>query len=267
MKAVGCLVLGFVVLFALYKAWYWLAAQIIGQAEGTKLPEALEASGALFSGLAFLAAIGTLWAQREDLKLQREELQATREELKGQKEQMKLQNSTTIKQNFESTFFNLLRVHKEYSMDLDRDKDPGVSLVKAIHNDFVEKKYWADEVTFRLLNEKKQSFVDIYRENKSYIESGKLRHIIRIWHSVVEYVCSQSSISDQEKHFYLQTFMSQMSEYQCAFFAMHATQGEDCYIIETAIEKYGLLRCFQLNMLQDDFKQYYESSAFERTFV
>jgi uncharacterized protein with von Willebrand factor type A (vWA) domain len=38
----------------------------------------------LFSGLAFVGVIGTLWLQRIDLELQRAEMKANREELKRQ---------------------------------------------------------------------------------------------------------------------------------------------------------------------------------------
>ena len=76
------------------------------------------AINALFSGFAFA---GIIWAiilqknelslQREELKLQRDELEQTRKEIKGQKEQLQAQDQTLKKQNFEDTFFQLLRFH------------------------------------------------------------------------------------------------------------------------------------------------------------
>ena len=54
---------------------------------------------ALFTGLAFAILIWTLHVQQEELALQREEL-------RGQKEQLQ-------KQNFESSFFQLLGQHNE----------------------------------------------------------------------------------------------------------------------------------------------------------
>lgn len=55
----------------------------------------------LFSGLAFGGVVVSLFLQREDLALQRQELKETREEFK--------------QQNFESTFFNLLKNQQEIS--------------------------------------------------------------------------------------------------------------------------------------------------------
>ncbi len=70
---------------------------------------------ALFSGLAFVGIILTIYLQkrelslqREELVLQREELVLTRKEIKGQKEQLEEQNKTLRHQNFENTFFQLL---------------------------------------------------------------------------------------------------------------------------------------------------------------
>ncbi|MBT3368907.1 MAG: hypothetical protein HN416_17320 [Nitrospina sp.] len=62
------------------------------------------AANALFSGLAFAGLILAIF-------LQKEELESTKEELKGQKEQLKKQNETMTLQQFENTFFQMLRLH------------------------------------------------------------------------------------------------------------------------------------------------------------
>ena len=61
---------------------------------------------ALFSGLAFAGVICAILLQKKELELQRKELEDTRAEIKGQKE-------TLQKQNFESSFFQLLNMHSE----------------------------------------------------------------------------------------------------------------------------------------------------------
>jgi hypothetical protein len=78
------------------------------------------AVNALFTGLAFATLIYTTWMQREELALQRKELSSTRNELKGQKEQLRQQSETFALQQFENTFFSLLRTHGEIvsAMDL-----------------------------------------------------------------------------------------------------------------------------------------------------
>jgi hypothetical protein len=65
----------------------------------------------LFSGLAFAGVIYAIILQRKELELQRKELVLTRNELQGQKIQMENQNKTLKLQNFERTFFELLKLH------------------------------------------------------------------------------------------------------------------------------------------------------------
>ncbi len=64
------------------------------------------AVNALFSGLAFGGVIYTIILQSRELRLQREELRETRQEFK-------IQNNTLKLQQFENTFFNLLKTHHD----------------------------------------------------------------------------------------------------------------------------------------------------------
>ena len=64
---------------------------------------------ALFSGLAFAGLIVAIRLQSEELALQRQELADTRTVLEDQKTQMQAQASTLHLQQFETTFFQLLR--------------------------------------------------------------------------------------------------------------------------------------------------------------
>ncbi len=77
------------------------------------------AVNSLFSGLAFIGVIFAVLLQKKELELQRKELNLTREEIKGQKEQLKAQNETFQLQNFENTFFQLIRLHNNIVNDLD----------------------------------------------------------------------------------------------------------------------------------------------------
>lgn len=69
------------------------------------------AINALFAGLAFAGVIWAIFLQKNELELQRKELAYTRKEIKGQKEQLHAQDQTLKKQNFESSFFQLLNFH------------------------------------------------------------------------------------------------------------------------------------------------------------
>ena len=67
---------------------------------------------ALFSGLAFAGIVFTILLQREELALQGDELKLTREELIRQ-------HRTLKRQNFESTFFQMLRLHNDIVNSID----------------------------------------------------------------------------------------------------------------------------------------------------
>ncbi len=116
--------------------WSWSERGQFGDMFGTV--------NALFAGLAFA---GLLWAlmlqreelklQRKELKLQREELIETRQEIKGQKEQLTIQAQTLQRQNFEDTFFQLLRFHNNIVDSIVYEGNRiGRNALAAMHNDF-----------------------------------------------------------------------------------------------------------------------------------
>jgi len=99
------LILSFVVIFwfASVIEWFpWWATKN----EGGEFGDSFGAINALFAGLAFTGVIFAIILQWQELRLQRQELRDTRTEIRGQKE-------TLQKQNFESSFFQLLNMHSE----------------------------------------------------------------------------------------------------------------------------------------------------------
>ena len=104
----------FTVVIALSLAyWYAVENYLSGQQNRGLFGDMFGGLNAFFSGLAFACLIVTLLLQREELSLQRKELVQTREVLNEQKGQLEAQNMTMMKQNFENTFFQLLRLHND----------------------------------------------------------------------------------------------------------------------------------------------------------
>ncbi len=89
-----------------------------------------EAINALFAGLAFAGVIFAIILQWRELGLQRQELKDTRTEITGQKE-------TLQKQNFESSFFQLLGMHSEIvnSMEMPRENLSGRECFRSLRGD------------------------------------------------------------------------------------------------------------------------------------
>ena len=102
----GLLILGLWSGCWLFAGFYFEELQQRGQ-----FGDMFGAVNALFAGLAFAGVIGAIILQRNELKLQREELKLTRNEMRGQNEQLMAQDLTLKRQNFESSFFQLLSFH------------------------------------------------------------------------------------------------------------------------------------------------------------
>ncbi|MYF74887.1 MAG: hypothetical protein F4175_16395, partial [Gemmatimonadetes bacterium] len=98
------LILSFVVIFwflFLIELFPWWVTDHRGQ-----FGDSFGVINALFSGLAFAGVICAILLQKKELELQRKELKDTRTEIRGQKE-------TLQKQNFESSFFQLLGLYND----------------------------------------------------------------------------------------------------------------------------------------------------------
>ena len=89
-----------------YMPFNWLSDFFPGIKPTEQFGDRFEAVNALFAGLAFAGVIFAIILQWKELGLQRKELEETRAEIRGQKE-------TLQKQNFESSFFQLLGLHND----------------------------------------------------------------------------------------------------------------------------------------------------------
>lgn len=90
--------------------WIFAGFILIKLDDPGKFGDMYGALNTLFTGLAFALLIYTAKLQRDELELQRDELAETREEIRQQKEHLAAQNDVLRIQNFENTFFQLLRL-------------------------------------------------------------------------------------------------------------------------------------------------------------
>jgi hypothetical protein len=93
--------------------WWWTSKAFDSWTASGPFGDTFGGINALFSAFAFAGIIYTIFLQRKELRYQRWELEATREELAGQREQLENQNATLLDQQFESTFFQMLRLHHD----------------------------------------------------------------------------------------------------------------------------------------------------------
>lgn len=123
-KRYGFLLFGFVILIWA-SCWYFLTGAswlgipyelsdiYLSVGERGTFGDMFGAVNSLFSGLAFAGLICTLIVQMKELKAQREELSDTRKVMEDQKEVMDQQREQISIQNFESGFFQVLKMHYE----------------------------------------------------------------------------------------------------------------------------------------------------------
>lgn len=125
----------------------------------------------LLSLASILFLISTIVMQRKELGMQREELQMTREELVKANQQYEITNETMLKQQFETTFFNMINMHNSlvdgltlYNKNV-KGKDVFIMLHENINNEYRCNMY---ELFIRDLFKKHILDLDIVRE--SYAE-------------------------------------------------------------------------------------------------
>src|SRR5688572_22874865 len=115
------------VVAAILWATWWMTTALAFQSwqDAGPFGDAFGGVNALFSAFAFAGIIYTILLQRKELRYQRWELHATRAEIAGQREQMVTQNATLLKQQFDSAFFQLLRLHHDIVNGMVRERPTG----------------------------------------------------------------------------------------------------------------------------------------------
>lgn len=162
------------------------------------------AVNALFSGLAFVGIIFTIMLQRKELELQRNELSLTRRVMNGQKQEMAAQNATLVKQNFENTFFAMLRLHHELINAMDSTNTAGTSLKgRDSFNGMYShlKHYWDTDPRIKTLKNDEEKRRLIYERLSSKNESDMGPHY-RSTKSLLDFI-AQSQIGNKPFYYTL----------------------------------------------------------------
>lgn len=196
---------------------------------------------ALFSGLAFAGVIYAILLQRRELELQRRELELNRSELAGQREALTAQNATMERQSFESTFFQLLRLHNEIlaAMDFPARKQPtqvvtGRDCFSAFRSELA--RIWNKGLPEHM------GSTELNRVNKTYLafynsRQADLGHYFRTLYNLIKFV-DLSPVDD--KRIYTNLIRAQLSsdELFLLFYNCLSDLGADRF--KPLIEKYAL---------------------------
>lgn len=224
----------------------------------------------LFSGLAFAGMIITillqmdvLKLQKNELKLQRTELKLTRNELKGQKEQQIAQNETLRKQNFENTFFELLKLFNDVTTSIDieeggqtfRGKDCFQKLNERFLRNYNNKINNHHEAPGLGMFE--SSYFDFHSANQSDVG-----HYFRSLYNLVKFV-HENEI--ENKKFYTNLIRAQLSTFELVMLFYNCLSSFGSEKFKPLIEKYNFLQNICKNQIvnAEIFFPLYKKEAFE----
>lgn len=238
--------------FAVIGIWVLLGLYASTRSSPGVFGDMFGAVNALFSGLAFAGLIYAILLQRIELKLQREELVATRGELAGQKAQMEAQNRTLRKQNFEDTFFQLLRLHNDIVNAID--------LVKTGEGNRITKGRDCFSVFYKRLRgvyaqdqgaRTKGGADTLFVLNEVYLRfykgyEAELGHYFRSLYNIVKFI-KNSDVTD--KRLYTNLVRAQLSSYELLliFYNCLSEMGRDKFKPLTV--EFNLLKHFQTDRL------------------
>ena len=188
------------------------------------------AANALFSGLAFAGLIITLILQREELSLQRDERKQTRKEFENQ-------NKTMKRQRFENTFFNLMSLHQNITVNLELKNS-------AFNNDASPLK--GREVFKQLYQREYKSLFGFnlnygYEDPKELLDSWYFEvfnHYLHLFEGILRFIDESDLLEDIERQQYAIMLRNTLSDFErytiFYYFVAHGGWHKD------KAEKYGL---------------------------
>lgn len=199
------------------------------------------AVNSLFSGLAFASLVYTILLQRKELQLQRQELVYTRAELAGQKQQMSLQNDVLKIQNFENTFFQLVRLLNDIVNSIDLVDGQG----KVTHGrDCLSTFYRRFVSDYHQLRKNYPSSNELRVIQQSYTHfnqryQNELGHYFRTLYNIIKFV-RNSDVGD--KNLYTNLVRAQLSSQELLLLFYVGLSEEGYQKFKPLIEEFALLK-------------------------
>ncbi len=209
--------------------------------------------GALWSLVSVLLFYVTLRLQQKEITLQRHELEMTRDEIRGQKEQMVLQNQTLVQQNFENTFFHLLKLHNNLVRALDLRDDQSRAVLADGRACFLM--YYKRLETYVVLSSQKTGlaidkadidstiggYVQFFESNRNNLENY-FRSLYQLFRFVDR---SDVTISSS----YAQFILAQLSSHELIILFYAGLNKTDGIKLKYYIEKFNLLQNLDTNLV------------------
>lgn len=209
--------------------------------------------GALWSLVSVLLFYVTLRLQQKEITLQRHELEMTRDEIRGQKEQMVLQNQTLVQQNFENTFFHLLKLHNNLVRALDLRDDQSRAVLADGRACFLM--YYKRLETYVVLSSQKTGLAidkaDIDSTIGGYVQffdsnRNNLENYFRSLYQLFRFV-DRSDVTISSS--YAQFILAQLSSHELIILFYAGLNKTDGIKLKYYIEKFNLLQNLDTNLV------------------
>lgn len=199
------------------------------------------AVNALFSGLAFASLVYAIFLQRRELELQRQELAFTRAELEGQKLQIAAQNDVLRIQNFETTFFQLLKLLNDIVNSIDlRDFNGRITKGRDCFKTFLQRLHGFYNTATSENPQADRCQAAVIGYEKFYAAyQGEIGHYFRTLYNIIKFV-HKSAVPDKKLYTNLVRAQLSSQELLLLFYNCASSLGNEKF--KPLVEEYALLK-------------------------
>ncbi|HWR03876.1 MAG TPA: putative phage abortive infection protein [Humidesulfovibrio sp.] len=251
--------------FGIVIIWAWIGTFISDLSKEVNIAEALEASGALFTALAFAAAGYAVWLQRssiemqrQELELQRQELKDTREELKGQRVQLELQTTALHSQAFEASFYRLIDTKESVFRAMENDSEVGKFTLEEIVNEMKNRSILA-KIFDKMQNS--MSSTEFY-EGMTKLHRQDIKRYMRLVEIIMLKIDESPILSSKDKSDYFYVFKSGLSSLEAKLLVYECIIFAECSDIKNIVNRYAVFESLRSTYIHDEIKEGYGPTAF-----
>ncbi len=212
----------------------------------------------IFAFVALIALLYTIVIQSRELRHSAEQLQKSADALRNQNKVLELQN-------FEATFFQLLRLYNDIVAELQIHLDITLSLKFFEEEDKIYENRECVRVLYLILNEEylsilqrgdnvegTQAAIDLLYQ-KFHSKYGHLiGHYFRTLYNVIKFI-DKSNIENEQKYTYTKLLRAQLSKYELALLLYNCLSVTGKEKMRPLVKKYDILKHIEDEVLSRDY--------------
>jgi hypothetical protein len=237
----------------------WLAHWLIESSDSERVAASADLVGTLYSGLAFAGILYALILQRRELQLQRQELAQTRAILTQQNDTLRLQR-------FETSFFNLLKSHRDLvtstqAIFTSQSSQPFVGLHAFAHVAAELTSRFSIQMSPSPSAEQLQGLADMWFAQTCYQPRAEFGHYLRSLDHLIRFV-DDADIDDKWPYAMLLRAQLSNGEQLVLFFYGITSDGRG---IKDYLERFHLLRGLREDPSVSHLRTIYQPRVFGET--